>query len=321
MNPHLREIADADYAAVVLPQTQKLWAGRRDFDTYVRQTLEIARGAYGKRSYRTIGLFDKNGLLASFKRYGRTLRAGATHLRAIGIGAVYTPPEFRGRGYASAMLALLLDERRAAGDDLAYLFSDIAPQFYTDLGFVELPSRTISLRADALPAQRIAVARAEARDWPGIARCFEASNLPRAWAFERSAVVWNWIRMRVRHGSEHPVGVETNLVVRRGRGIAAYVLGVRAPEHDSYIVDEFGCAALDDIGILAPLLRNAAGDLRRIVGWLPPEPLRSALPRGASRKRKDAIFMAVPLSANGRKWLAIARDPKSGDGVWSTDHI
>jgi predicted N-acetyltransferase YhbS len=320
MSTRLIEIPADRFAREVLPISAKLWAGRRDLATYQRQTTEIARSPYGRTSYATFGFEDDGTRVASCKRYLRTIRFGNKQVRASGIGAVFTPEEYRGRGYASSMLATLLDERRAAGDDITYLFSDIRPQFYAAIGFVELASRAISLRADTLPTTRVAVERLETKDWPAIQRAFAARDAERPWAFERNAQVWNWLRLRNAHGSEHTEGSETNLVIRRGRTLAGYILGVRAPEHDAYIVDEFGWNERDE-DVVAPLLRAAAGDLRRIVVWLPPDRARELLPRGAVRKRRDAIFMAAPLSKLGQNWLEAARAPDSADGVWATDHV
>ncbi|MHB8148457.1 MAG: GNAT family N-acetyltransferase [Vulcanimicrobiaceae bacterium] len=317
----LLEIAPPDYAREVLPLTASLWAGRRDMKRYVTQTLEIAACGYGRRNYRTLGLYDGTHLVASFKRYQRTLRWRQRRLRGVGIGAVFTPDAFRGRGYASAMLAMLLDRSRNEGDDFAYLFSDIRPHFYEELGFTPLPSRAISLRADTLAGKRIEVARILEADWSGVRRCFDLSERTRPWALVRTPLVWEWMRLRIRHGSEHPTGVETNLAVHRGRSIAAYILGVRAPEHDAYLLDEFGFADDEAAGLLPALLRAAAGDLRRIVGWLPPDGARDLLPRGSVRKRRDAIFMAAPLSAPAKTWLAAAAAPSAADGIWSTDHV
>ena len=316
----LSTIDARSYARDVLPLTAELWAGRRDFETYVSHCNEVAHSGYGKRHYATIGLFEGKQLLASFKRYERTLHAGAARLHAFGIGAVHTPGEFRGRGYASAMLAMALDRAREDGYDLAYLFSDIRPRFYQDIGFLPLPSRSISLRADSLPKSRVEVSLLDDKDWVGMRRCFELANRTQSWGFIRTPLVWEWIRLRMRHHSEHPVGVHTNLVVRRGRAIAAYVLGARAPEHDAYILDEFGFADAQAATLIAPLLRSAAGDLRRITGWLPPEFAREWLPRASVRKRSSAIFMGIGLSTQGKKWVTLASQSKN-DGVWSTDHI
>ncbi len=317
----LADIPFDDYAREVLPQTAELWAGRRSFEHYVSQTKEIARSGYGKRHYRTVGFYDGKQLVASIKRYERVIHFGAYRLKAVGIGAVFTPSELRGRGYASAMLASFLDASRAEEYDVAYLFSDIRPEFYQDIGFVVLPSRAISLRADGLPKSRIEVKRLEEEDWNGVRRCFDLAERTRPWGFVRTPLVWEWIRLRMRHRSEHPTGVQTNLVVRRGRGIAAYVLGLRAPEHDAYILEEYGFADAEAAHLVGPLLRSAAADLQRITGWLPPEGAREVLPKASVRKRKDAIFMAAPLSRNGSRWIEHATTARAGDGVWSPDHI
>jgi len=309
------------YARDVLPLTAELWAGRRDFETFVAQTNEIAACGYGQRHYRTVGLHDGTQVVATMKRYERTVHFGTLRLQAVGIGAVFTPSDFRSRGYASAMLAMLLDQARADGYDFAYLFSDILPKFYNDLGFTTLPSRSMSLRADGLAGSRIEVQRLEETDWTGIRRCFELGERLRSWGFVRTPLVWDWVRLRFRHDSEHPIGVQTNLVVRRGRGIAAYVLGARAPEHDAYLVDEYGFADAEAALLVGPLLRAAAGDLRRVTGWLPPDPAREVLSRASIRKRAKAIFMAAPLSRIGSEWLAAATVRSNADSVWSTDHI
>jgi predicted N-acetyltransferase YhbS len=316
----LREIPPDLYARDVLPLTAELWAGRRSFDEYVAQTLEIARSPYGRRYYRTVGLYDGGALVASFKRYERIVHHGAQRHRALGIGAVFTPDPLRGRGYASMMLALELDRARAEKYDLAYLFSDIRPEFYAALGFRTLPSRHISLRADALPSSRLHLTRLSDRDWNGIRRTFEGDEERRRIGFARSESVWQWIRTRMRHGAEHPAGDETNLIARRGSRIAAYVFGVRAPERDAYVVDEYGFADESASQTIPALLRAAAGDLRRIHGWLPPDGARRLLPKGSVTQRKRAIFMMLPLTAGGESALKHAANA-DGDFCWATEHI
>jgi GNAT superfamily N-acetyltransferase len=321
MAMRLQTIAPDVYAHDVLAQTASLWAGRRDFETYVSQTLEIARSGYGRRYYRTVGFFEGSTLLASFKHYQRTMFHESQRLRAVGFGAVFTPPEQRGRGYASVMLAAALDRARTQGYDIAYLFSDIRPQFYTALGFVELDSRDIVLRADALPTTRLTLAGLEESDWNGVRRCFELCERNRTTGFIRTPLVWDWIRLRMSHGSEHETGSPMNLVLRRGRGIGAYVLGVRAPERDAYIVDEFGFADETSARLIPALLRAAAGDLRRVTGWLPPPHTREFLPKGVTHKRRTSVLMVAPLSAKGAQLTRVLATASNGEPCWATDHI
>jgi GNAT superfamily N-acetyltransferase len=317
----LREIAPEVYARDVLPLTFPLWAGRRSFDVYVAQTMETARSAYGRRHYRTIGLYDGSTLLASFKRYERLVRDGERRLHAIGFGAVFTPAEYRGRGYASVMLAAELDRARSAGYELAYLFSDIRPQFYATFGFVELPSRSLTLRADALPAQRVRPVQLAPEDWNGIRRCFESCERERSAGFVRTQSVWGWISMRIEHGSEHAAGHDFNLVIRHGRRVRAYVMGARVPERDTYAVDEYGYADDDSRALTPALLRAAAGDLRRITGWLPPACACDLLPRTTTRRRTRSILMMASLRPEGRGSLDRILANRSGDFCWATEHI
>ena len=53
-----------------------------------------------------------------------------------GIGAVFTRPEWRGRGHASALIERMLDDARRQGALMAGLFSEIGEPFYERLGYV-----------------------------------------------------------------------------------------------------------------------------------------------------------------------------------------
>ena len=234
---------------------------------------------------------------------------------------MFTPEELRGRGYATALIAAFLDAEREAGTDLAYLFSDLHPVFYERLGFVPLPSRTIALRADMLPSERLAIAALGDADAGAMRRVFAALDARRPFAFARTALDWEW--QRLRGSSREHAGQIVRLGVRRGRALAAYVSGRRVPAADAFVLDELAFARDEDAHAIAPLLRAAAGDLRTVRGWLPPAVARNALPRGAVRARSSAIAMILPLSAPFRaRFRARAtekRDP--ADPCWSTDHI
>jgi predicted N-acetyltransferase YhbS len=314
-------IAPEDYVRMVLPRTESLWAGARTFDEYVAEFRAIAASSWGKRRFRTLGLRIDGELVASMKRYERVLRCGSRTYKGAGIGAVFTPEELRGRGYATAMIAAFLDAERAAGTDFAYLFSDLHPAFYEKIGFVPLPSRTISLRADMLSPERIDVVALGASDATSMRRVFAALDRRRPFAFERTPLDWEW--QRLRWSSREHTGQQVALGVRRGRTLAAYVTGRRLPSLDAFVLDEFAYARDDDAARIQPLLRAAAGDLRTVRGWLPPLVARDALPRGAVRARPTPTTMLVPLSTPFRSAFGARandkRDPS--DPLWSTDHI
>ena len=317
----LDALAPEDYVREVLPQSRGLWAGARTFDEYVDEFRATASSGWGKRRFRTIGLRVDGALVASCKRYARSLRCGERTYRAAGVGALFTPDELRGRGYATALLGALLDAERDAGTDLAYLFSDIHPAFYERLGFVALPSRTIALRADMLSAARVEIAVLGDRDDAAVRRVFEALDARRPFAFARTPLDWEW--QHLRNASREHAAQLVRLGVRHGRALAAYVIGRRVPSADAFVLDEFAFARDDDASLIAPLLRAGAGDLRTVRGWLPPAVARDALPRGAARPRTTAIAMVLALSPPFRAALKLHENARrsSADPCWSTDAI
>jgi hypothetical protein len=131
--------------------------------------------------------------------------------------------------------------------------------------------------------------------------------------------------MRKRWNAPVPEGSQAvHLVARRGRGIAAYVIGRRVPRQDHFALDDFGFDGDDGRAAIGPLLRAAAGDLRRVSGWLPPPIARAALPSGSTRARKDAILMIAPLSTPARAWWATNKDEimsNRADPCWDADHV
>jgi GNAT superfamily N-acetyltransferase len=316
----LEPIATDEYARAVLPHSASLWAEGRSFERYVTDLKDVAKSGFGKRRFSMLGIRVNGDIASSCKRYERDLRCGDRMLRSIGIGAVFTREEYRGQGLATAMLAALLDQERKNGTDLAILYSNIRPQFYAEIGFHALPSRIFTLRADLLAFERIKPVHIRDDDWPAVARCFAALDEQRQYALHRTPLVWELIRAR--HRIQPEPGHAVNLAIHANRRILAYCLGRRVVKSDAFVVDEFSFAGAQHAHLIPPLLRAAAGDLRRITGWLPPSPAREVLPRGTVRARRDAILMVAPLSAVARaRWKSDARDISraASDPVWSTD--
>lgn len=316
------QLSTEEYVRDVLPHSASIWAGDQSFADYAAEFGAASASGFGRRRFRTLGLSLDGDLVTSCKRYQRELRCGERTFRVAGIGAVFTPESARGRGYATAFLGALLDAERSNGTDLVYLFSDIHPAFYERLGFVTLPSRALALRADTLPHARIAARTLGDDDWPAIERCFAALDSTRDFALTRPPLFWDWLRLRAR--SREGAGVGVRLGVMRGRRLVAYVLGRRFPAADAFALDEFAYVD-DEAGALVPaLIRNAAGDLRKITGWLPPAPARARVPRGAVRARRTGVAMILPLSkAAGTAWARAAAGVTSApaDPCWNADHV
>ena len=316
-------IAPGDYVRTVLPQTYPFWGGGRSYHRYVADFLTTAQSWRVRPRRFTVALSIENEAVSSCKLYWRSLRWNGERLRALGIGAVFTPPSFRGRGYASAMLGAVLDDAVREGADIAFLFSDIQPAFYARLGFVEFPSRRFTVRASALSFDRVTVSPIADEDWAPVRRCFERMERGRSWSFTRTAATWTGVRDTMTARS--PRGTQSVcLAVKRGSSVRAYVFGRRVAQAGELVVRELGFAGDDARALLQPLLRAAAGDLDRVTGWLPPEPARDALTGARVTPRRKAVLMMASLSREGRRWSkACGPDAQSsrGDAVWIEDHV
>jgi len=73
---------------------------------------------------------------------------------AVGLGSIAAPPELRGRGHATRLIAEVIRLReKSAGTAVFFLFSDIVPAFYERFGFSALhpcpkkPSSILMVRA------------------------------------------------------------------------------------------------------------------------------------------------------------------------------
>lgn len=106
------------------------WAEGRGLDDYIAACAASQKYASG----RWLVLADGAALLSSLIVYD----LGGP---AAGLGSIATPPERRGRGHASLLVALAADAIEAAGKRRIFLFSDISPEFYARLGFAALPER------------------------------------------------------------------------------------------------------------------------------------------------------------------------------------
>lgn len=126
----------------VLDETWTLWhdgLSRKGYETYNDAQL---RTRWGAAHLARVGLVEGGELLASAKRYHLTLAIEGRRVPALGIGAVFTPPERRGRGHAPALIERLCDDARKDGCRAALLFSEIGSKYYERLGFTVIPHAT-----------------------------------------------------------------------------------------------------------------------------------------------------------------------------------
>jgi GNAT superfamily N-acetyltransferase len=130
----------------ILRDTYPVWGGGLAFDAYARFQAGQARTAWGASHIERVVLMDGARPLSSAKRYDLSARVDGRIRRVLGIGAVFTPRELRGRGAASALIAHLVDAANTDGYEFALLFSDVGPALYERLDFVPVPIESAVLR-------------------------------------------------------------------------------------------------------------------------------------------------------------------------------
>ena len=130
----------------ILRDTYPVWGGGLAFGAYAKYQAAERRTAWGQTHIERVALYDGTRLLASAKRYDLSARFDGRIRRVLGVGALFTPKERRGRGAASAMVSHLIDAANTEGFEFALLFSDIGPALYERLEFVPIPLDTTTLR-------------------------------------------------------------------------------------------------------------------------------------------------------------------------------
>jgi predicted N-acetyltransferase YhbS len=154
----------------ILDESWPQWGDGLARKAYGRYNAAQLRTPWGRSHLARVALLDNGRLLASAKRYTFTVRLDGTDMPAVGIGAVFTPPAQRGRGYAPRLIEQLCDEARADGFGLAMLFSEIGSAYYERLGFSVVPHTTSDITVktkDGAPA--VLVRAGEERDAASVA--------------------------------------------------------------------------------------------------------------------------------------------------------
>lgn len=157
--------------AQVLDLTYPVWHEGLSRRAYAQWNSAQQRTPWGRTHLRRVALVDSAGqILSTAKRYDLPVRLDGRDGWMLGVGAVFTPPERRGQGFARTLMERLMDEAAREGALLASLFSEIGTDYYARLGFaaVRLDEVTVRVRQkDGSPA--MLVRGGDERDLPAIA--------------------------------------------------------------------------------------------------------------------------------------------------------
>lgn len=139
-----------DQIEEVQKDSHYLWGGGLSIEARLSKMMRMI-DVYGPNQFHASGIVENGQVAASIKCYGIHLALGELKYHTLGIAAVFTKPDCRGKGYATKIVELACQNASNQGLDAALLFSDIDPEFYKKLGFIEFESYDCSIEVARLP--------------------------------------------------------------------------------------------------------------------------------------------------------------------------
>src|SRR5881394_3729627 len=98
-------LAEGPLLERILDDTYAVWHEGLSRQAYGQWNAAQMRTPWGRDHLHRVALVDEHGeVLASAKRYRHDIRISGRDGWMCGIGAVFTPPQHRRRGYASALV-------------------------------------------------------------------------------------------------------------------------------------------------------------------------------------------------------------------------
>jgi predicted N-acetyltransferase YhbS len=148
-----------------LDHTFPQWNDSLTREQYAQYNRAQLLTPWGAQHLQRVGLVSNGTLLASAKQYRVRVQVDGRTVDTIGIGAVFTPPELRGRGYAAALLEHMVQGAERDGAAMAMLLSEIPPSYYERLGFSVVPMQQAVVGVRSKPgAPAVLVRTGEPRD-------------------------------------------------------------------------------------------------------------------------------------------------------------
>lgn len=221
--------AEGSLLEQILDFTYSVWNEGLSRAAYSQWNSAQLRTKWGKQHLTRVALVDTAGrLLATAKRYRFDARVDGRTGLVSGLAAVFTPPDLRGHGYATALLEQMIDEERRAGALAAALFSEIGADFYERVGFTSLPLDEVTVNVElkaGSPAMLVRVG--DDRDLPDVARMDQIRSADARFALNRDVplVHYSIAKKRIQAGLGPPAARQVEFyVAEEGASAVAYVL-------------------------------------------------------------------------------------------------
>jgi len=314
--------AEDDILEHILDGTFQIWNEGLSRPAYGQWNQAQLRTPWARRHLQRFASLDDRGqVLATAKQYHFDVRVDGREGWMCGIGAVFTPPEQRGRGYASALIEELVSRARRDGALLASLFSEISSAFYERLGFTGVPLDEVTITVNQKGgAPAILVRAGEERDLEAVAamHAVRAASAPFSLRRDAPLVHYALSKKRLLAGLGPPGLRQLEFfVAEEGASAVAYVvLNVNA---NGWTLEEAGDRdpAGARLGAMLQVLlaREPSRRAPLIRAWWPRAcSVPPQLQLGDASAPKD-LFMVRPLSD--------VATPKTADEVfyWHADHF
>jgi predicted acetyltransferase len=255
--------ANPDELAQAFRNVHDVWPWAPDPEEHTRRRLADPRF---KNATWYVGTLDGR-VVTACGCYHVSVRIDGTVERAAAIGAVHTPAEFRGRGFAPRLLAFAENQERAVGKTFSLLYSDIGPTYYERLGYQPCPAK--QGWADLSPAPRdlpepCTLRRIDALEViPELSEIYDRAHASRALSIARSSEYWRYLI------TQRPED-EFYFAERAGKRVG-YLRVVNRPHglllRDLAMIDE-----TEDVerGLYSAVIGLAvARGAQRVGGWMP----------------------------------------------------
>lgn len=150
---------------------------------------------------RVVVVNDK--VVSTLRVWERRMRVGASLVTMGGIGGVCTHPDYRGVGYASALMRDTIDYLRMTGCDLGVLFTIIPEAFYRRLGWISLPlhgfnvTRNSTTQTAGSSAWQVANFNPET-NLDAVAALYDLANAEQSGTIARTRAYWDMVPSRIR---------------------------------------------------------------------------------------------------------------------------
>jgi GNAT superfamily N-acetyltransferase len=223
--------------------TYDIWNEGLSERAYSQWNAAQLRTPWGRTHLQRLALVDDAGrLLATAKRYRYRMRLDGRAGWMSGIGAVFTPPLQRGKGYASQLIEQLLEIERKEGALLAGLFSEIGATFYERLGFTPVPIDEVTVRVERRKGAPAMLVRAgDDRDLPAVEAMHQVGSSEARFALTRDKSMIHYALSKKRMlAGLGPQGLRQVEFVVAEEGVSAVAYALLHENANGWTLEEAG---------------------------------------------------------------------------------